>query len=305
MKRAFVVGASGYIGGSVAARLVASGYSVTGLARSADKAARLRKIGIDPLPGRLNDLAGLAAAAQSADIVVNAADADNYHSCAAMLSALVGSGKRFIHTSGTSVIADRAAGEPSDLVFNEDSPSEPLPERLLRVAVDRMVLGCAQRGVRAVVIRPSLIYGAGLGLNRRSLQVPKLVDLARKKAIGVHVGPGSNVWSNVHIEDVADLYLRAIEDAPPGSLFYAENGEASMKDVAAAISRRLGFGGATRGMAIEEALDELGVAAYTSFGSNSRVCSLKARKLLGWSPGHNSLIADIEAGTEPVPVEEL
>ena len=57
MKRAFVVGASGYIGGSVAARLVASGYSVTGLARSADKAARLRKQ--DFLIHILNDPEGL------------------------------------------------------------------------------------------------------------------------------------------------------------------------------------------------------------------------------------------------------
>ena len=299
MSRVFVIGASGYIGGSVAVKLIALGHGVTGLARSEGKAAQLRAIGIDPVLGRLNDLETLAAAARRADIVVNAADADNYHSSAALLSALAGSGKRFIHTSGTSVIADRAAGEPSDLVFNEDSPSEPLPERMLRVAVDRMVLEHAQRGVCTVVIRPSLIYGAGFGLNRRSLQVPKLVELAGRKAIGVHVGRGLNVWSNVHIADLVDLYLRAIEDAPPGSLFYAENGEASMREIAAAISRRLGFGGATRDMPIEEALDELGVAAYTSFGSNSRVRSLKARKLLSWSPSRDSLIADIDTGLEP------
>ena len=295
MQRIFIVGASGYIGGSIAVKLVAAGHVVTGLARTEAKAAQLRTIGVDPVPGRLIDLSTLAAAARRADIVVNAADADNYYSSEAMLSALADSGKCFVHTSGTSVIADRAAGEPSDLAFNEDSPSEPLPERMLRVAVDRMVLGWAQRGVRAIVVRPSLIYGTGRGLNPRSLQVPKLVELAKKKEIGVHVGRGLNVWSNVHIDDVADLYLRAIESAPPGSLFYAENGEASMKDVAAAISRRLGFGGATRGMSIEEALEELGVAAYTSFGSNSRVRSLKARTMLGWSPAHNSLIADIEA----------
>jgi hypothetical protein len=50
--------------------------------------------------------------------------------------------------------------------------------------------------------------------------------------------------------------LLAIEKAPPGSFFYAENGEASMKALAEAISRMLGFGGVTEPIALEDAIKE-------------------------------------------------
>ena len=294
--KVFMTGVSGYIGGSIAARLIAAGHRVSGLVRDADKAAQLRERGIEPVSGTLVDRSVLAEAAHQADAVINTADSDNLYAARTLLAALEGSGKCLLHTSGTSVIADRAAGEPGDHVFNEDTPFEPLPERMLRVAVDRMVLAAAQRGVRSVVLRPALIYGRGSGLNPSSLQIPKLIELARQHKAGIHVGRGLNVWSNVHIDDVVDVYLRALADAPAGTLFYVENGEAAMKTVAQAISRLLGFGGATRDWPIEEALHALGGAAYTSYGSNSRVRSVKARKMLGWSPQHGDLVKEIEEG---------
>jgi len=51
--RVFVTGASGYIGGSVAERLVRSGRAVLGLVRSKEKAPLLKERGIDPLVGNL------------------------------------------------------------------------------------------------------------------------------------------------------------------------------------------------------------------------------------------------------------
>ena len=43
--RVFVTGASGYIGGSVAAALLAAGHKVVGLVRSAQKAEQVRAFG--------------------------------------------------------------------------------------------------------------------------------------------------------------------------------------------------------------------------------------------------------------------
>ena len=291
-----VIGATGYIGGSVAARLIGAGHEVAGLVRSPEKAARLRSLGIAPVTASLADLGRIAEAAKSADAVINAADADNSLVAHAILDAIAGSGKRFIHTSGSSIVADRACGEASDAVFNEDIPVEPLPERLLRLAVDRLVLASALRGVHAVVIRPSLIYGKGHGLNLHSAQVPKLIAIAKEHGIARHVGRGLNIWSNVFIDDVVDLYLRALDAAPAGSLFYAENGESSWRQMASAVGRMLGLGPQTKDWPIEEALAALGAGAVTSYGSNSRVRAQKARLMLGWEPKGPALIDEIETG---------
>lgn len=295
--RIFIIGATGYIGGSVAQKLVERGHSVVGLVRSEAKAAELQARGIDPQRGTLADLSLIAEVAKSCDVVVNAADADNSFVAQALVDALSGTGKTLLHTSGTSVVADRAAGEYSPHIFHEDSPFEPLPERMLRVAVDRAILLGARQRVRSIVVRPSLIYGRGRGVNPDSLQLPRLIMLARRFGAPHHVGRGLNVWSHVHIDDVVDLYLRALDEAPAGTLFYAEGGEASWKDMASAVGRLLGMGSETVAWPVDEALREWGAGAITSYGSNSRVNALKARKMLGWKPAGPPLIDDIEHGS--------
>jgi nucleoside-diphosphate-sugar epimerase len=295
--RVFITGATGYIGGSVAAKLLENGHTVLGLVRSDEKAAQLKRLGVEPLAGTLADFGRIAQAAEQCDAVVNTASADETFPVEAILKGLGRSGKPFIHTSGTSVISDRAAGEYSDAVFHEDSPFEPLPERMLRVALDRAVLTAGRNGIRSVVIRPSLIYGRGHGLNPNSIQIPRLIVLAKKHGIARHVGRGLNVWSHVHIDDVVDLYLRALDQAPPGSLFYAENGEAAWKTLASAIGRLLGFGAETKDWPIDEAVKEWGPGAITTYGSNSRVSALKARKMLGWAPKGPPMLDDVERGS--------
>jgi nucleoside-diphosphate-sugar epimerase len=292
-----IIGASGYIGGSIAARLLAAGHGVIAQVRSEDNAAKLRALGMEAVMATLTQLSTIAAAAQRADAVINAADADNSLLAHAVLDAIAGSGKCFIQTSGSSVIADRALGEASHAVFTEDTPVTPLPERLMRAAIDTEVLKGAQRGVRSVVIRPALIYGRGRGLKRDSVQIPKLIALAKENGAPRHVGRGLNVWSHVHLDDVVELYLLALADAPAGSLFYAENGEASWKEMAAAVGRMLGLGSAPMDWPIEDALAVLGIGAVTSYGSNSRVRADKARRMLGWAPKGPSLFDDIERGS--------
>jgi nucleoside-diphosphate-sugar epimerase len=295
--RVFMTGVSGYIGGSIAAALVKAGHFVVGLVRQEDKASQLAVHGIQPLLGTLADLAKITEAARAADAVINAANADDYLVADTLLNAVAETGKVLIHTSGTSVVSDRAAGEYSAAIFNEDSPFDPLPERLLRVAIDRAVLMGAQQKIRSVVIRPSLVYGRGHGLNPHSIQLPRLIELARKYKVARHVGRGLNVWSHVHIDDLVELYLLALGEAPAGSLFYAENGEASWQAMASAVGRLLGFGAQTRDWPIEEAIREWGPSAITSYGSNSRVSALKARKMLGWAPKGRALLDDIATGS--------
>lgn len=129
-----------------------------------------------------------------------------------------------------------------------------------------------------------------------SAQIPALIDNAKKAGIGLHVGRGENRWANVHIDDVVDLYLLALEKAPAGALYYAENGEEALKDIAASISRMLGFGGRTRNWSPEDAEQALGPKAHSSFASNSRVRGKRSRAELGWKPKGVPVFEEIERG---------
>lgn len=292
--RIFLTGASGYIGGTVAASLLGAGHAVLGLVRSPQKADQVRALGIEPVLGSLDDSAILSSAVRDADAVIHTANADHRAAVESMLPALAGSGKAFLHTSGSSIVGDQAWGEPGATTYEDDTPFTPGPGRAARVAVNQRVLAAAGDGVRAIVISPSLIYGTGRGAHRDSIQVPRLVDLAKKCGVARHVGRGENIWANVHIDDLADLYLRALDKAPAGASYYAENGECSMRVLAEAISRALGYGGRTQGMSKDEAIAEFGEgpAAYT-YGSNSRVRATRARRELGWAPRQDSLLQSI------------
>jgi nucleoside-diphosphate-sugar epimerase len=222
--------------------------------------------------------------------VINAASSDNAPAVAALLDALEGSGKPFIHTSGSSVIGDDARGEwRSDTVFDETTPYAVAPEKAARAALDKSIRDAAGRGVRSVILCNTMIYGNGIGAKRDSVQIPPLVAQARASGIARYVGRGLNVWSNVHIEDVAELYLLALGQAPAGSFYFVENGAASYADIVAAIADRLKLG-MPQGWPIEDAIAEWGFGhAVYSFGSNSRVTAALARRELGWRPQHGSV----------------
>jgi nucleoside-diphosphate-sugar epimerase len=269
---------------------------VIGLARSDDAAAALKKRGIEPLPGDLNLYTPFIEVTKRVDAVINAASSDNPFVAHALLTGLAGSGKTLIQVSGSSVVSTYDNGEANEHIFHEETPFTPEPEKAMRVAIDRSVLAAAQNGVRSIVIRPSLIYGRGIGVNAASVQIPKLIDAARKAGVARHVGRGFNIWSHVHIADVVDLFLLALKDALPGSLFYIENGEADFKTVTRAIGRMLGLGDRSEDWPIGAAVEGLGPGAHLSFGSNSRVRADKARQVLGWQPKGGTLIDEIENG---------
>ena len=292
----FMTGATGYIGGTIARRLLDDGHEIRGLVRDAEKGGKLAVFGVEPVIGGLDDAAILAAEARRADAVINTANSDHRGAIDAFLEALAGSNKPFLHTSGSSIVADDAHGDvASEKIYDEETPFEPVPGKQARVAIDRMIRDASSRGVRSIVVCPTMIYGNGLGLARDSAQIPGLAKRAKASGVVRHVGKGLNVWSNVHVEDVADIYRLALPRAPAGAFYFAENGEASYRDICAAIARRLKLG-APQAWPFAEAAKELGEnsAAYT-FGSNSRVRGKRTRSELGWQPKYASATAWIEA----------
>jgi nucleoside-diphosphate-sugar epimerase len=285
--RIFLTGANGFIGGAVASALIANGYGVRGLVRDKAKADAVAAHGIDAVIGSLDDAALLQVEARASDGVVNAANSGHRGAAEALIAGLAYSGKPFIHTSGSSIVADKAMGEPSDRIFHEDTPIEPEPERVARVAIDRLVLDAP--GIRSVVLCNTMIYGNAMGAPAQSVQIPVLAQQARESGVARYIGRGLNRWSNVHIADVASLYALAIAKAPGGSFMYVESGEEALSEVARAIAARLGLS-AAQSWPAEQAIAAWGREKATfSLGSNSRVRGKAATELLGWAPERRSI----------------
>ncbi|WP_133649238.1 NAD-dependent epimerase/dehydratase family protein [Paraburkholderia flava] len=287
----FITGANGFIGGSIAAGLVRAGHHVTGLVRKSEQADALRGLGIEPVVGTLDDRALLIAQAKAADAVINAANSDHRGAVEALIEGLAGSGKPFLHTSGSSIVGDASGGERgAAAIYHEDALPEPTADKAPRVAIDQLVLDAAQRGIRSAVLCNTLIYGHGAVPGSASVQLPRLLSQARKSGVVRHVGSGGNIWSNVHIDDVVELYRLALEKTPAGTFYFVESGEASFSDMTTAIADVLGLG-KPQDWPLEEAQKEWGyeMASY-GLGSNSRVRGERARMLLGWQPKHASVL---------------
>ncbi|EJF73742.1 MULTISPECIES: NAD-dependent epimerase/dehydratase family protein [unclassified Pseudomonas] len=287
----FLTGANGFVGGSVAHHLIAQGHSVRGLLRDPQKAGRLQAQGITPVIGSLDDRQLLIDEARQADAVIDAANSDHAGAVDAFIEALRGSGKLLIHTSGSSIIGDDALGNTlSEHIFDEDTPFIIEAPKQARYDIDLRMMAAADQGIRSVVICPSNIYGVGHGLTDHSFQLPFLMARARETGVMRIVGAGVNRWSNVHIDDVAQLFLLAVEKAPAGAFYFLENGEASFIDMAAALAKRMNLG-AVQSWPAEEAEQHWDpMHVHYTFGTNSRVKAKRARAELGWAPRHASIL---------------
>jgi nucleoside-diphosphate-sugar epimerase len=288
--RIFLTGASGYIGSAVAERLRAAGHQITGLARSDASAARLRSAGIEAVRGDFSDPSSVAAGAGSADGVISMATtydpAIDGPAIDAILDALAGSNKPFIYTSGI-----WSHGDTAGKVVDESSPPKPAALVAWRQGVEDRVLAAAKQKIRTVVIRPAIVYGRGAGIPAG------FVESARKEGAAQFVGTGENRWPFVHVDDLADLYLLALEKAPPGTLLLGVSGPSySVRDVAAAASRGAGAEGRIRAWPLEEARKKIGPYA-DALVLDQQASGKRAEQLLGWRPHRPDVLEDLERGS--------
>jgi nucleoside-diphosphate-sugar epimerase len=286
----FLTGATGYIGTAVADRLRAAGHEVSGLARNDAAATRLTNRGIRAIQGDFSQPETVGSAARAVDSVISLATtydpAIDGPAIDAILEALAGSNKPFIYTSGI-----WSHGDTGGAVVDENSPPKPAALVQWRQAVEDRVRKAAGRGIRTVVIRPAIVYGRGGGIPAG------FVESARKEGAARHVGSGENRWPFVHVDDLADLYLLALEKAPPGTLLLGVSGPSRrVSEVAAAASRAAGKGGRTVAWPLEEARKKLGPYA-DALVLDQQASGRRAQELLGWRPHRPDVLEDVERGS--------
>ena len=90
--------------------------------------------------------------------------------------------------------------------------------------------------------------------------------------------------SNVHIDDCANAYLLALENAQSGSLFYLESSQNTIRNLASAVGKHLRQNPVSKSVTLGEAYKIWGPHMTLSLCSNSRITSEMARKSIGWAP---------------------
>lgn len=285
--RVFITGAAGFIGTATTKELIANGHQVLGLARSDDNAKALETLGAEIHRGALDDLDSLRRGAKETDGTIHLAFIHDFSKFAengqidkraieAMGDALAGSGKPFVVTSGTLLVA------PGRIATEEDHVRHDLP----RVS-ETAGLAFAARGVRAMAVRLPQVHG---GDGKCGL-VNWLLNIAREKGVSAYIGDGGNRWSGAHRLDVARLYRLALEKGQPGRSYHAVADEGvTARDIAEIVGRQLGLPAVS--IAPERAAEHFGMMAMFA-GMDAPASSALTQQWLGWKPTQIGLIADI------------
>jgi nucleoside-diphosphate-sugar epimerase len=295
--RIFVTGATGYVGGAVARGSVRRGFDVTGLVRTEASAHALEQAGITPLRGRLEDDVALRQGAGAADAVVHAAFArDGYeHLDAAvdvevratrtLLDATAGRDVQVVYTSGIGVVGgtDRPAQE-------DDEPATPEGMRWRR-SLELEVLA-----VGGVVVRPAFVYGHG-----GNEILCALIRAAAASGVAAYPGDGGNRWPNVHVDDLAALYLAALASGARGAVFHGVGGEATVRSVCESIAMLVGGVGAS--LPPDEARAVVPFADWIG-GTSIQAGTARTREALAWTPTGPTVHDDVEHGSYRTVLQE-
>ena len=290
--RILVIGATGYVGRSVVRRLHQLGHDVTGLARNAEARARLADAGTGIVDGDVAEPASVVPHLGGFDAIIYTAQTDmptERRAVEALVGALRGSGKRFVYTSGTAVLAQRADGDWTEDSFAEDDPFERSAYAGARCDTEDLVRAAAAEGLVANVVRPPLIWGHG-----RCPPLSALHGSARSGAV-CYLGRGLGVYSSVHVDDLADIFALVLEKGVPGALYHAVSGETNWRSLAEEVARLRGL--PVRSVGYDEARALFGpFVAHVVFAHNSRTRCPRTRTELGWRPSPERLDIFAEMG---------
>ncbi|KAE9407775.1 hypothetical protein BT96DRAFT_809263, partial [Gymnopus androsaceus JB14] len=335
---AHLLSCSGYVGGAVLTRLARrndfDSFDIRCIVRSPDKTAKIEALykNVKTIVGSHSDITLMTQAASEVDMVIAMADCDDLDAATGTLQGLkkrfeeTGKQPIFINTSGTGVLChDAAAGMyPTEIIWDDANPDQietlkpTQPHRPvdLKILLD-LYLPCSGY-VKSYIIIPSIIWSIAKGplfdsgiSNKKSIIIPALIRASLDRRNAGMVGLGKNIWPNVEIHDLGDLYNflfdAVLSSSPtPGhgreGYYFGANEEHTMYQVGEAISEVMlkmnkGDGGVPTSFTKEET-DKMDYLSYF-IGSNSR-CRANRSRALGWTPKNTTkdMLASIYAETE-------
>lgn len=177
----------------------------------------------------------------------------------------------FIYTSGVWVLG--SSREPMD----ESAPVNPTPHVAWRAEHEPLVLEANGGGMRAIVVRPGIVYGGSDGI------ISGMLREADNSIMRV-IGSGENHWPMVYDRDLADLYVKLVAHPDASGIFHAtDDGEERVIDLVKAMSRHVEFTPEIRYMPLPEARAKLGTYA-DALALDQIVRSPRARDRLASDP---------------------
>lgn len=222
MKRVLVTGGAGYVGCVLTPKLLDAGYSVVVYDLMLFGAEGLSAHpNLTVVKGDIRDLARLSAALQNVHSVIHLAcisndpsfeldpalsQSINYDCFEPMVIACKSAGvRRFIYASTSSVYGVSDAPE-----VTEDFPLVPLTEyNKFKGLTEPLLLRHQSREFTTVIIRPATVCGYSPRM-RLDLTVNILTNLAVNKG-QITVFGGSQKRPNIHVDDIAELYVQLLE----------------------------------------------------------------------------------------------
>ena len=313
--KVFVAGATGALGKQLVPQLAAAGHEVTGMTRTPAKAEAVRALGASPAIADALDPEAVAAAVAKAEpeVIVHQLTAlsqslDLRHfdrdfaqtnrlrteGTDILLSAARASGvRRFVAQSFAGWPAERSGGP----IKTEDDPVDPDPPAAVRTTLEailyleRAVTSAAP--IEGIALRYGGFYGPGTSLQ---LDPPggEHVEAIRHRKFPI-VGGGTGIWSFVHIEDAAEATAIAVERGAPGVYNVVDDNPSAVKEWLPEAARELG---AKRPMRVPRWLGRImaGEAATVMMTEIRGASNAKAKRELGWTPRHPSLVGALAAG---------
>jgi nucleoside-diphosphate-sugar epimerase len=309
MPKILIIGATGYLGQTLALSLLRSGnHAVYGIARSAAKAASLARLEITPVlcPDLVNDPKPVLDAIQQHNIsVVVACGADQ--EAAKVLEVTLAAGNQrleeyeklnfigpklgFVYTSGTWVHGSSLSPITDlDPVGKTLSPTQPPSLVAWRPAMEQSVLR-AKDILDVVVVRPGLIYGRSSAIWKSFFD--PVVEATKAGLPSVQVPLEAGRPGLVHVDDTAEGLHCAVDKLPllAGTgvypVFDLVGHTESMQDVFDAFARAIEYNGKVE---LVGSGDNAFAEAMSTSGSNS---SGRAKSLLEWQPRRTAFAADM------------
>jgi nucleoside-diphosphate-sugar epimerase len=288
--KVFVTGATGFIGSAIVRELISAGHQVLGLTRSDAGAKSLIAASAQVHLGTLEDLESLRSGAAMSDGVIHTAFIHDFskfrenceidrRAIEALGSALEGSDRSLIVTSGTGMVA------PGRLGTEEDEPI-PSSAGMPRVS-EEAAASVASRGVRVSVVRlPQVHDRVKQGL------ITYAIAVARKKGVSAYVGDGLNRWPTVHRLDCAHLYRLVLENGSRRARYHAVAEEGvPVRVIAEAIGRGLKL--PTVSLSAEQAGEHFSWLGFF-VGLDVPASSALTQERLGWRPTQTGLMDDLD-----------